>query len=64
MFKRLFNPFARPSLEQRIRTELNQALLEMLEAQTARDFAQSVADYNKTRINRLTQALSDGGALS
>jgi len=63
MFKRLFNPFVRPSLEQRMYAELEQARRELLDAQTARDFAQSVADYNSSRIIRLTQALNDGGAI-
>jgi len=61
MFKRLFNPFVRPSLTSVMLIELDQARHAMLEAQTARDYAQAIADYNLTRINRLTQALNDRG---
>lgn len=64
MFNRLFNPFARPSLTSVMVAELDQARHALLEAETARDFAQSVADYNIARINRLTQGLSDHGAES
>ena len=50
---RSFNLFAPPPIQHLVRKELDEARRALLEAQTHRDFAESVILYNETRIKRL-----------
>jgi chemotaxis receptor (MCP) glutamine deamidase CheD len=48
---------ARPTNLEKAATELSEARLELLAAQTAVDYARSVVAYNETRIARLEEYL-------
>lgn len=52
-------PFKKPSPLEVIATELAHAHLEKLEAETAVEYAQSIVDYNVTRITRLNARLEE-----
>jgi hypothetical protein len=52
-------PFRKPSPLEVIATELAHAHLEKLEAETAVEYAQSVVDYNVTRIKRLNERMEE-----
>ena len=52
-------PFKRPTPMELIATELADAHLEKLEAETAVEYAQSIIDYNVTRIARLNARLEE-----
>ena len=52
-------PFRKPSPLEVIAVELAHAHLEKLEAETAVEYAQSVVDYNVTRIARLNLRLDE-----
>ena len=54
---RLLNPFRTPSPEELIARELDQARRGLLEAQTARDYANAMVIYHETRIDRLRAQL-------
>ena len=53
----LREPFRKPSPLEVIATELAHAHLEKLEAETAVEYAQSIVDYNVTRIKRLNERI-------
>jgi len=55
----LKEPFKKPSPLEVIATELADAHLSKLEAETAVEYAQSVVDYNVTRILRLNSRLDE-----
>jgi len=52
-------PFKKPSPLEVIAAELSDAHLEKLSAETAVEYAQSVVDYNVTRITRLNARLEE-----
>jgi hypothetical protein len=52
-------PFKKPSPLEMIASELAHAHLEKLEAETAVEYAQSIVDYNMTRITRLNARLEE-----
>jgi hypothetical protein len=52
-------PFKKPSPLEMIAAELADAHLEKLNAETAVEYAQSVVDYNVTRITRLNARLEE-----
>ena len=52
-------PFKRPTPREMIAAELADAHLEKLNAETAVEYAQSVVDYNVTRILRLNSRLDE-----
>lgn len=52
-------PFKRPTPMELIATELADAHLEKLNAETAVEYAQSIVDYNVTRITRLNARLEE-----
>ena len=52
-------PFKKPTPLEMIAAELADAHLSKLEAETAVEYAQSVVDYNKTRIERLNKRMGD-----
>jgi hypothetical protein len=52
-------PFKKPSPLELIATELADAHLEKLNAETAVEYAQSIVDYNVTRITRLNSRLDE-----
>ena len=52
-------PFKRPTPMELIATELADAHLEKLNAETAVEYAQSIVDYNVTRIARLNARLEE-----
>ena len=52
-------PFKKPSPLEVIATELADAHLSKLEAETAVEYAQSIVDYNVTRILRLNSRLDE-----
>ena len=54
---KLINPFRTPSPEELIARELDQARRGLLEAQTARDYANAMVIYHETRIDRLRTQL-------
>ena len=54
---KLLNPFRTPSPEELIARELDQARRGLLEAQTARDYANAMVIYHETRIDRLRAQL-------
>ena len=54
---KLLNPFRTPSPEELIARELDQARRGLLEAQTARDYANAMVSYHETRIERLRTQL-------
>ena len=52
-------PFKKPSPLEVIAAELADAHLEKLNAETAVEYAQSIVDYNTTRIARLNARLEE-----
>jgi hypothetical protein len=52
-------PFKKPSPLEMIASELADAHLEKLSAETAVEYAQSIVDYNVTRITRLNARLGE-----
>lgn len=52
-------PFKKPSPLELIATELADAHLEKLNAETAVEYAQSIVDYNATRIERLNKRMEE-----
>jgi hypothetical protein len=59
MMELLREPFKKPSPLEMIAGELAHAHLEKLEAETAVEYAQSIVDYNITRITRLNARLEE-----
>jgi len=55
----LREPFKRPTPMEVIARELAHAHLEKLDAETAVEYAQSIVDYNITRIARLNARLEE-----
>ena len=52
-------PFKKPTPLEMIAAELADAHTEKLNAETAVEYAQSIVDYNKTRIERLNKRLDE-----
>lgn len=52
-------PFKRPTPLELIAEELADAHMEKLSAETAVEYAQSVVDYNMTRIERLNKRMEE-----
>jgi hypothetical protein len=52
-------PFKRPTPLELIAEELAEAHMEKLSAETAVEYAQSVVDYNMTRIERLNKRMEE-----
>jgi len=52
-------PFKKPTPLEMIAAELADAHLEKLNAETAVEYAQSIVDYNMTRITRLNTRLEE-----
>ena len=52
-------PFKKPTPLEMIAAELADAHLEKLNAETAVEYAQSIVDYNTTRISRLNARLEE-----
>ena len=52
-------PFKKPTPLEVIAAELTDAHLEKLNAETAVEYAQSIVDYNTTRIARLNARLEE-----
>ena len=52
-------PFKKPTPLEMIATELAHAHLEKLEAETAVEYAQSIVDFNMTRIERLNTRMEE-----
>jgi hypothetical protein len=52
-------PFKKPTPLEMIAAELSDAHLEKLNAETAVEYAQSIVDYNMTRITRLNTRLEE-----
>ena len=52
-------PFKRPTPLEMIATELAEAHMEKLSAETAVEYAQSIVDYNVTRIERLNKRMEE-----
>ena len=52
-------PFKKPTPLEMIAAELSDAHLEKLNAETAVEYAQSIVDYNATRITRLNTRLEE-----
>jgi hypothetical protein len=52
-------PFKKPTPLEMIAAELTDAHLEKLNAETAVEYAQSIVDYNATRITRLNARLEE-----
>ena len=52
-------PFKKPTPLEMIATELADAHLEKLNAETAVEYAQSIVDYNTTRIERLNKRMEE-----
>jgi hypothetical protein len=52
-------PFKRPTPLELIASELSDAHLEKLTAETAVEYAQSIVDYNVTRITRLNSRMDE-----
>lgn len=50
---KLLNPFRNPSPEELMARELDNARRSLLEAQSARDYANAMVLYHETRIDRL-----------
>ena len=55
----LKEPFKKPTPLEMIAAELAEAHLEKLDAETAVEYAQSIVDYNTTRIARLNARLEE-----
>jgi hypothetical protein len=58
MFKDLIETFRKPSATVLAQRELEDAQRYLLEAQTAREWADSQVTYHTTRINRLKRVLA------
>ena len=54
--------FRVPSAIERAKAELEEARRGMLSAQTARDYAQAITEYERTRIRRLEEFLAKESA--
>ncbi|CAB4155078.1 hypothetical protein UFOVP654_70 [uncultured Caudovirales phage] len=52
-------PFKKPTPLEVIAAELADAHLEKLDAETAVEYAQSIVDYNTTRIERLNKRMEE-----
>jgi len=52
-------PFKKPTPLEMIAAELADAHLEKLNAETAVEYAQSIVDYNTTRIERLNKRMEE-----
>ena len=52
-------PFKKPTPLEMIAAELADAHLEKLNAETAVEYAQSIVDYNTTRIERLNKRMGE-----
>jgi hypothetical protein len=59
LFDTLKDPFKKPSPLEVIAAELAEAHLAKLEAETAVEYAQSIVDYNVTRIKRLNERMGE-----
>ena len=59
IFDLLREPFKKPTPLEVIATELADAHLSKLEAETACEYAQSIVDYNINRIKRLNTRLEE-----
>ena len=59
MMELLREPFKKPTPLEMIAGELAHAHLEKLEAETAVEYAQSIVDYNMTRIKRLNERIEE-----
>ena len=59
LMEMLRKPFKQPSPLEMIATELADAHLRKLEAETAVEYAQSIVDYNVTRIKRLNERVEE-----
>ncbi len=59
LFDLLKQPFKRPTPLEMIATELADAHLRKLEAETACEYAQSIVDYNVARIERLNARMEE-----
>jgi hypothetical protein len=59
LLEMLREPFRKPSPLEVIATELADAHLSKLEAETACEYAQSIVDYNVNRIARLNKRLDE-----
>lgn len=57
-FFKSINPFTKPSPEMMAVRELEEARRSLLEAQTAKEYAASIEQYNKARITRLQEYLA------
>jgi hypothetical protein len=55
----LKEPFRKPSPLEMIAAELAEAHMEKLGAETAVEYAQSIVDYNVTRITRLNSRMDE-----
>jgi hypothetical protein len=54
---KLLNPFQKPSAALLARAELEEAKRQLLAAQTALEYAQSMVTYNESKVKRLTAYL-------
>ena len=59
MMELLKEPFKKPTPLEVIASELADAHLSKLEAETACEYAQSIVDYNLKRIERLTKRMEE-----
>ena len=59
LMEMLKEPFKKPSPLEVIATELADAHMEKLNAETAVEYAQSIVDYNVTRIKRLNERMEE-----
>jgi hypothetical protein len=59
LMEMLKEPFKKPSPLEVIATELADAHLSKLEAETACEYAQSIVDYNVVRITRLNSRMDE-----
>ena len=59
LMEMLKEPFKKPSPLEVIAKELAHSHLEKLEAETAVEYAQSIVDYNVTRIKRLNERIEE-----
>jgi hypothetical protein len=55
----LKEPFKKPTPLEMIATELAEAHLAKLQAETGVEYAQSIVDYNVTRIERLNKRMEE-----
>lgn len=57
MYQSLIKMFSRPSAETLALRELEEARRQLLEAQSAREYSESMCKYHDTRIKRLVSYL-------